>query len=40
MLTVTTIGIDIAKSVFQEHGIDAEGRVLIRRNLKRRWRSS
>jgi transposase len=23
--TVTTIGLDIAKSVFQVHGIDAEG---------------
>ena len=34
---VTTIGLDIAKSVFQVHGIDAEGRVLIRRQLKRRY---
>ena len=25
---VTTIGLDIAKSVFQVHGIDAEGAVL------------
>ena len=25
MQTVTTIGLDIAKSVFQVHGIDAEG---------------
>jgi transposase len=37
MQTVTTIGLDIAKSVFQVHGIDAEGRVLIRRKLKRRY---
>jgi transposase len=36
MQTVTTIGLDIAKSVFQVHGIDAEGTVLIRRKLKRR----
>ena len=35
--TVTTIGLDIAKSVFQMHGIDAEGKVLIRRKLKRRY---
>ena len=35
--TVTTIGLDIAKSVFQVHGIDAEGKVLIRRQLKRRY---
>jgi hypothetical protein len=29
MQAVTTIGLDIAKSVFQVHGIDAEGRVII-----------
>src|SRR5919205_950133 len=34
---VTTIGLDIAKSVFQVHGIDAEGKVIIRRRLKRRY---
>ena len=32
---VTTIGLDIAKSVFQLHGIDAEGNVVVRRQLKR-----
>jgi transposase len=37
MQAVTTIGLDIAKSVFQVHGVDAEGRVLIRRQLKRRY---
>jgi transposase len=37
MQTVTTIGLDIAKSVFQVHGIDAEGNVVIRRQLKRRY---
>src|SRR5881394_4677705 len=36
MQTVTTIGLDIAKSVFQVHGIDAQGLVVIRRQLKRR----
>ena len=36
MQTDTTIGLDIAKSVFQVHGIDAAGKVLIRRQLKRR----
>ena len=36
MQTVTTIGLDIAKSVFQVHGIDAAGNVIIRRRLKRR----
>jgi len=37
MQTITTIGLDIAKSVFQVHGIDAEGNVIIRRQLKRRY---
>jgi transposase len=37
MQAVTTIGLDIAKSVFQVHGIDAEGNVVIRRQLKRRY---
>ena len=36
MQAVTTIGLDIAKSVFQVHGVDAAGQVLIRRQLKRR----
>jgi transposase len=37
MQTVTTIGLDIAKSVFQIHGIDAAGNVIVRRKLKRRY---
>ena len=37
MQTVTTIGLDIAKSVFQVHGVDAGGQVVIRRQLKRRY---
>ena len=36
MQTITTIGLDIAKSVFQVHGIDAGGQAVIRRQLKRR----
>jgi transposase len=36
MQTITTIGFDIAKSVFQVHGVDAAGEVVIRRQLKRR----
>ena len=36
MQTVTTIGLDIAKSVFQVHGVDSAGQVVIRRQLKRR----
>jgi transposase len=37
MQAVKTIGLDIAKSVFQVHGVDAEGQVVIRRKLKRRY---
>src|SRR5881227_2766829 len=36
MQAVTTIGFDIAKSVFQVHGVDAAGLVIVRRQLKRR----
>src|SRR6476620_9120203 len=36
MQTITTIGLDIAKSVFQVHGVDAGGQVIVRRQLKRR----
>lgn len=32
---VVTIGLDIAKSVFQVHGVDAEGGVVIRQKLTR-----
>src|ERR1700720_2782694 len=35
MKTIATIGLDIAKSVFQVHGIDAEGKVAVRKQLKR-----
>jgi len=37
MQVVTTVGLDIAKSVFQVHGVDAAGQVVIRRQLKRRY---
>ena len=37
MQAITTIGLDIARSVFQAHGIDAAGNVIIRRQLKRRY---
>ena len=37
MQTITTIGFDIAKSVFQVHGVDVAGQVVIRRQLKRRY---
>src|SRR4029078_2106095 len=37
MQTMTIIGLDIAKSVFQVHGVDAGGQAIIRRQLKRRY---
>ena len=37
MQAIMTIGLDIAKSVFQVHGIDASGQVILRRQLKRRY---
>src|SRR5919204_3127565 len=37
MQEVTTIGLDIAKSVFQIHGVDAAGNVIVRRQLKGRY---
>ena len=37
MQAITTIGLDIAKSIFQVHGIDADGKVVFRRQLKRRY---
>ncbi len=37
MQTIKTVGLDIAKSVFQAHGVDANGGVVVRRQLKRRY---
>ena len=37
MQSITTIGLDIAKAVFQVHGVDAAGQVVLRRQLKRRY---
>jgi transposase len=37
MQTITTIGFDIAKSIFQVHCVDADGKVILRRQLKRRY---
>jgi transposase len=36
MSEVTTIGIDLAKNVFQIHAVDASGKTVIRRQLRRR----
>lgn len=35
MHTITTIGLDLAKSVFQVHAIDDDGKVVVRRQLRR-----
>ena len=34
-MTVTTIGIDLAKSVFQVHGVDSRGYAVLRKQLRR-----
>lgn len=34
-MKITTIGIDVAKSVFQAHGIEERGKVVLRRQLRR-----
>ena len=34
-MKVTTVGLDLAKNVFQIHGVDERGKVLVRRQLKR-----
>lgn len=36
MRTITAIGIDVAKKVFQVHGIDAKGKVVVARKLRRK----
>ena len=32
---VVTIGLDLAKSVFQVHGVDEAGEIVVRRKLRR-----
>ncbi|MEM9629608.1 MAG: IS110 family transposase, partial [Pseudomonadota bacterium] len=34
-MDVMTIGIDIAKNMFQVHGVDADEQVVVRRQLRR-----
>jgi transposase len=34
-MEVTTVGIDLAKNVFQVHGVDGRGKVVLRRQLRR-----
>src|SRR5271154_5273177 len=35
VMQITTIGLDLAKSIFQVHGIDATGQVVVRKSLRR-----
>jgi transposase len=35
MSEITTIGLDLARHVFQVHGIDAQGRTVLRKRLRR-----
>ena len=35
MLEITTVGLDLAKNVFQAHGADAAGRAVLRKKLRR-----
>jgi len=34
-MNITTVGLDLAKNVFQVHGIDATGDIVVRRQLRR-----
>ena len=34
-MKVTILGIDLAKNVFRLHGVDAEGRPVLRKQLRR-----
>jgi transposase len=34
-MQIMTIGLDLAKQVFQLHGVDAEGAVVVRKRLRR-----
>lgn len=35
MNEITTIGLDLAKNVFQVHGVDETGQVVVRKRLRR-----
>ena len=34
-MKITTIGIDLAKEVFQIHGVDEHGKAVLRKQLRR-----
>ncbi len=33
-MSITTLGIDLAKSVFQLHGVDADGTIVLQKKLR------
>jgi transposase len=35
-MSARTIGLDLAKAIFQVHGVDAEGRAVLKRRIRRR----
>ena len=35
-MEITTIGLDLAKSVFQVHGVERDGSIVVRKQLRRR----
>ncbi len=35
-MTITTLGLDLAKSVFQAHGVDADGQTVLLKKLHRK----
>jgi hypothetical protein len=37
LLTVTRVGLDLAKRVFQVHAVDAKGEIVVARKLTRTW---
>jgi transposase len=34
-MTIVTVGLDIAKQIFQAHGVDRTGKVVLRKRLRR-----
>jgi transposase len=35
-MDVTTVGLDVAKQVFQVHGVEVHGQVVVRKQLRRK----
>ncbi len=34
-MKITTVGIDLAKNLFQVHGVDERGKTVLKKQLKR-----